>query len=264
MIQESAIIRQINRFKPELFSILLESSRIADLSKPGQFLHLRLPTISQVLLRRPFSIAGVHKNLIKLIIKIVGVGTDALSNFKVGQTLDVLGPLGNGFKLNKIKHAYLLGGGIGDAPLLYLQDKLNKKGIGSQLFIGAQSSDEFPLEEEEIIARQVIVCTDDGTYGGHGFVTQIFEKELKRGIRSESHVFSCGPMPMMREAARICKTYNLPHQVSLENRMGCGIGVCQGCALKLQAEGDRGGYRLICQDGPVFDAEAIDWDLIEH
>ncbi|MBU1651237.1 dihydroorotate dehydrogenase electron transfer subunit, partial [bacterium] len=258
------VIRQINRFRADLFSVMLECPLIARQSKPGQFVHLQLPGIPQVLLRRPFSIAGVYKDQIKLIVRIVGAGTQGFADFQVGQDLDVLGPLGAGFQYKKLKFAYFLGGGIGAAPLLFLQDELNKKGIPSQLFIGARLQDEFPLEEEEIIQRNVIVCTDDGSYGEHGFVTQSFEKQISNGISPQSSAFSCGPVPMMREAARICKKYELPHQVSLENRMGCGIGVCQGCALKVQEEGHRGGFQLICLDGPVFDADAINWDLIEN
>ncbi len=262
MIQEIGVVRHLHRFRHTLFAMEIELPGIARMAKPGQFVHLRLEGIPEVLLRRPFSIAEVAEDWIKLIVKIVGTGTAGLAKYKIGRTCDAIGPLGEGFSYDDVEAAYLVGGGIGDAPLLFLQDELDKRGKKTHFFLGARTHKEFPLEDESVSERGIIACTDDGSYGKAGFVTIVFEEHLQGGVEEGATVFSCGPVPMLKAAARICEKYGLPHQVSLENRMGCGVGVCQGCALKLQEGGERGGYRLVCQDGPVFDASSIDWSLI--
>jgi dihydroorotate dehydrogenase electron transfer subunit len=263
MIQEKGVVRRIDRFRPTLFSLYLELPEIAKSAEPGQFIHLKVNNVPGVLLRRPLSIAGVDGNVVKLIIHIVGIGTAALALAYENQLCDVIGPLGEGFDFKNVTQAYLIGGGIGDAPLLFLQDELLKSGGSCEFLIGARTRDLFPLEDKEIEKRSIIACTDDGSFGEHGFVTAVFEKRYSNDFDASIPVYSCGPVPMMKAASRICEKYNLPHQVSLENRMGCGVGVCQGCALKMAENGERGGYRLVCVDGPVFNAGDVDWDLIE-
>ena len=262
MIQERGPIRRIRRFRPALFSLILELPGIASSAKPGQFIHLRIENLPGVLLRRPFSIAGVDSPLVTLIVKIVGAGTAGLAQFPEGRPCDAIGPLGQSFNSDSVEAAYLVSGGIGVAPLLFLQDELLKKKKEVHFFLGARTHDEFPLEDEILTGRSIIPCTDDGSFGEKGFVTEIFEAYLSQDFHDNTCIYSCGPLPMVKEAARIAERYGLSHQVSLENRMGCGVGVCQGCALKLSEDGDRGGYRLVCSDGPVFDASRIDWSKI--
>ena len=263
MIQEKGVISRIHRFRPALVNLSLELPGIARLAKPGQFVHLRINGLPGILLRRPFSIAGVEDCEVNLLIKIVGAGTAGLANFKEGQTCDVIGPLGEGFTYDGAETAYLVGGGIGVAPLLFLQTSLLKKKVNMRFFLGARTHKEFTLEDEVVTIRSIVHCTDDGSYGQHGLVTKFFEEHVSRDVQEKAEVYSCGPIPMMREIARICDKYGLSYQVSLENHMGCGIGVCQGCALRLAEDGDRGGFRLVCCDGPVFDASQLDWSLIE-
>lgn len=263
MILERGVVRQIQRFRPTLFSLLLELPGIASRARPGQFIHLRISNAPGILLRRPFSIAGVEgDSLLKLIVKIVGSGTAKLAYVAEGSACDAIGPLGKGFDWSGADSAFLLGGGIGDAPLLFLQDELVKLGVRNCFFLGARTLDEFPLEDGIVADRSIIPCTDDGSFGEKGFVSSVFEKYLKASDSEGARVFSCGPVAMMKEVARICALKGLPHRVSLENRMGCGVGVCQGCALRLKDDEERGGFRLICHDGPVFDAAEIDWSLI--
>lgn len=263
MIQETGTVRRLHRFRPTLFSLSLELPGIASLAQPGQFVHVKIDDVPGTLLRRPISVAGIYGNEIELIIKIVGKGTEALAQSKVGKTYNVIGPLGKSFTLENQKTAYLVGGGIGVAPLMMLQDELVKQNKTIHFFVGGQNQDEFPLPEDVLAERDIIASTDDGSFGESGFVTQIFEKQLHRGAETDACVYSCGPVPMIRETTRICEEYDLLHQVSLENRMACGVGVCQGCALKLSEDGDRGGFRLVCCDGPVFDARDIDWNLFK-
>ncbi len=261
MTQEKGSIHRIDRFRSSLFSLQIELPAIAETAVPGQFVHMKVEGVQHAILRRPLSIAGVNGNIIRLIVRIVGSGTERLAEYKVGQTSDFIGPLGSGFDIGDVETAYLIGGGIGDAPLLFLQDESKNRGIKTHLFVGSLSHDEFPLEDEEVKERGLVNCTDDGSFGFHGFVTAAFEEQMKRGVKGNTRAYTCGPVPMMKEAARLCKEYGIPLQVSLENRMGCGVGVCQGCATKLKDTGERGGFQLVCVDGPVFNAEEIDWSL---
>jgi dihydroorotate dehydrogenase electron transfer subunit len=255
-----------NRFiRPEIYELGLELSQLAAAAKPGHFLHLHLEETPGVMLRRPLSLAGVDGNQIRLLVRSVGTGTRALAKINTGTRLDILGPLGNPFDHTTTRRAILVGGGIGAAPLLFLQDELLTKGAEVTFFLGAKTRDEFPLTEDEVTARSIIPTTDDGTYGQIGFVSVQMENWLKDYSQEGFQVYSCGPLLMMKEVDRLCRQYGLPHQASLENRMGCGIGICQGCAVRLnRGEHDpRGGYRLVCKDGPVFDASQIDWPLLE-
>ncbi|HEX7344137.1 MAG TPA: dihydroorotate dehydrogenase electron transfer subunit [bacterium] len=262
MIQEIGRVHEIRKIRPALFRLLLDLPGIARAARPGQFLHLLAPGSAGVLLRRPFSIAGVRGSIVDLLIRIIGTGTEAISHFAIGDLADAIGPLGSEFERGEAEIHLLVGGGIGAAPLIFLQDELKRAGREITFFLGAKTHSEFPLSEEEIGVRAVVACTDDGSFGQVGFVSKSFESYLKRHASAKARVFSCGPVPMMKEVARICEKYGRPHQASLENRMGCGIGICQGCALKLNKSDERGGFRLICKDGPVFDAADIDWSLI--
>jgi len=262
MTQEIGSVREIRKIRLAIFRLFLDLPAIAKAAKPGQFLHLLTPSTAGILLRRPFSIAGVQGSVVDLLIRIIGTGTEAISHFAVGDPADAIGPLGAEVERGEAGIHLLVGGGIGAAPLMFMQDELKRAGREATFFLGAKTHAEFPLADEEIRARGVIACTDDGSFGQAGFVSKSLEKYLKRHAAAKARVFSCGPVPMMKEVSRICAKYSLPHQVSLENRMGCGIGICQGCALKLNKSDDRGGYRLICKDGPVFNAADIDWSLI--
>jgi dihydroorotate dehydrogenase electron transfer subunit len=262
MIQEIGVVREIQSIRPTIIRLVLDLPAVAKLARPGQFLHLLVPRTPNVLLRRPFSIAGIEGLLVHLLIRIVGPGTQAITRFAPGSPADVIGPLGATFRLNGSADALLVGGGIGAAPLLFLQDELIAAGQSVVSFIGAKTLQEYPLSSKEVVVRSIIAATDDGTYGEAGFVTKSFEDYLRRHPGLKAQVFSCGPVPLMKEVSRLCRSHGLPLQVSMENRMGCGIGICQGCALKLNKSDERGGFRLICKDGPVFDAADIDWSLI--
>ncbi|RJP82610.1 MAG: dihydroorotate dehydrogenase electron transfer subunit [Candidatus Zixiibacteriota bacterium] len=265
MIQEIGIVRKVKNYRPLIFSLVLELPAIAHVARPGQFVHLLVQNAPGVLLRRPFSISGVCERQVLFLIRVVGSGTTALAKLWEGAAVDVIGPLGDGFAMEGVKRAALVGGGIGAAPLLYLQDELHKQGTEVHFFLGSKTADEYPLPPEAVQFRNIVPSTDDGTYGRHGFVTQHFQEWLENDSRQGLQVYSCGPVGMMEQVARISDRYGLPHQASLENRMACGIGVCQGCAVRMKETHEHGsGFRLVCKDGPVFDAGDIDWSLIPH
>lgn len=262
MFQETGVVRSISRIRPAIFRLVVKLPGVAKASLPGQFLHLKVEGVPGVLLRRPFSIAAVTGGNVEILVKIVGPGTERLSQLKKDDSCDAIGPLGGSFQYESPNTAVLVGGSIGAAPLLFLQDKLLKTGHNVHFFLGARTHSEFPLEEGDISKRSIVPCTDDGSFGEAGFVSTVFRSWLDENRQKNLSIYSCGPIPMMKEVSRICEEYSLHHQVSLENRMGCGIGVCQGCAMRLRNDSDRGGFRLICKDGPVFDATQIDWSLV--
>lgn len=264
MIQECGPLRNKRFIHPTIFELSLELPHLAGEARPGQFIHLLIAGTPGVMLRRPLSLAGVEGSLVRLLVRLVGPGTAALSKLPEGAVLDAIGPIGYPFDFSRTRRALLVGGGIGAAPLMFLQDELIRQGLPAVFFLGSKTREEFPLVGAEAAQRSIIAATDDGSYGAPDFVTTHVEKWLKQNDLTGLQVFSCGPLPMMKEVDRLCRLYNLSHQASLENRMGCGIGVCQGCAVKVNTgkNDPRSGYRLVCKDGPVFDAMEIEWALL--
>lgn len=258
MIQETGVVVHNRRIRPAIFSLTLDLPAIARSARPGQFLHLLIPQAPGVLLRRPFSIAAVQGDQVELLIRIIGTGTETISQYSEGRSCDVIGPLGRSFNLDGLAQAVLVGGGIGAAPLLFLQDEIKNRKMDLRFFLGAKTHDEFPLADGDAQVRSIVCATDDGSYGEKGFVSIAFEKWQKTNQDGRLGVFSCGPISMLKAIQEICKKYRLHHQVSLENRMACGLGVCQGCAMPM-----KGGFKLVCKDGPVFNAEEVDWTQLK-
>ncbi len=254
MIQEIGKVSANVTVRPAVFLLELALPEIARLAQPGQFVHLLVPDASGVFLRRPFSIAGVEGDRVKFLIRIVGTGTRVLAQMKIGDSCDVIGPLGRGFRHKGFQTALLAGGGIGAAPLLFLREELIKRKKEVHFFLGARTQEEFPLSDKLVNRLSIIPTTDDGSFGRHGLVSDCLEEFLTQQKWQNAGVYSCGPTAMIKAVERICRQHDLPHQASLENRMACGIGVCQGCALRMKE-----GFKLVCKDGPVFEADEIDW-----
>lgn len=240
---------------PGLFHLAVEVPGIARLAEPGQFVQVRVATGIEPLLRRPMSLSGVRGGRIEMLYEVVGKGTRALSQRKTGETLQVLGPLGMGFKF-PARSAYpvLIGGGIGVPPLLFLASRMKTKGTA---FLGARTKG-LLLGEKSLsrLGWVVKISTDDGTRGHKGFVSEIFGASLD-DLSSGAVVYACGPLPMLRAVAEICEHTGLTCQVSLEAMMACGIGVCRGCVVPVRGERN---YMDICREGPVVDARHVRWD----
>lgn len=212
-----------------------------------------------------------------MLYRIEGRGTQLLSQRGVGETLDVLGPLGHAFTPSGSK-LLLVGGGVGVPPLVFLAEWNQKnnsdvsretsEAVASvEAFIGARGADDV-VEEAALraVTDALFVATQDGSVGERGLVTQPLERRLQELAAEESRsggvmVCACGPWPMLRAVAQLCATYQVPCQVSMEENMPCGIGVCNGCVVPvLGVTDDYGRYRRICVDGPVMDGAQIDWD----
>lgn len=238
---------------PGVFFVTLEAPEIASVAQPGQFLMVRCG--EDTLLRRPLSIHQVSKKTrLALLFKVIGKGTKWLAQRKVGDKLDLLGPLGNGFTIDpNVKNLLLLAGGIGIAPLGFLAQEALKLGHTVRLLLGAPSARHlYPMRYLPTVS-ELLIATDDGSTGEKGLITDILPKFIDR----VDQVFACGPLPMYRDM--LAKHSDLlkdkPVQISLEMRMGCGIGVCYACTVKT-----RNGLKQVCKDGPVFEMRDVVWD----
>ncbi len=235
------------------FKIRILADKVAQNAYPGQFVNVRPSRTYDPLLRRPLSIylANPEEGWVDLLIKRVGRGTELLSQLKVGDQIDVLGPLGKGFDVESVETALILGGGVGIAPLVFLAQELSLFPIKIYFFQGFQNESEVCcLEDLAALNVEPVVTTDDGSFGKKGFVTEAVEEFLKTlDVQSGVKFFACGPEPMLKEVSRLADSFGLSGQFSLETRMACGIGACMGCAIPTF---DGEGYKLVCKDGPVF------------
>lgn len=282
---------QLDAKGSELFSYVI----------PGQFLELDMSGVSlpdaseipnhlkdrsqrQVLLRRPFSFSDVaitrdSKGIsvkVQILYCVLGPGSVRMTNLKTNDTVNILGPLGNGFSIpDGLTQAVLIAGGMGSPPILHLADYLKKHYPKCDVvsFVGAKSCEDFPftlsmgnqrgfvLEEFERIRVPSYTATDDGSAGYHGFVTEHAGQWLEKNRMDPAStiIFGCGPEPMLAATARLAENHGLPCQVSMERMMACGIGLCQSCAVEVNADSADTKYHLCCKDGPVFNANDVVW-----
>ncbi|UZT81892.1 dihydroorotate dehydrogenase electron transfer subunit [Caproicibacterium sp. BJN0003] len=231
----------------DIFDFTVKAPTLVPMVKPGQFANILVPN---KILRRPISICSAENGLLRFVFQIRGEGTQLLSRFQVGDTLDFLAPLGNGFPVEDLqKKAIFVGGGIGVPPLLGLAQKYGKNGTAA---LGFRSKEAVILEKEFAAAGSTVkIATDDGSFGHHGFAAD-FLKETSFDI-----CYACGPKPMLKAVSELCKQMNKPCWISLEERMACGIGACLGCAVQLKRANGESYYGHVCKDGPVFSSEEV-------
>ena len=285
MIQVTSDIVSNKRITENCWRVVLDSPQIASEVKPGQFIHVKAGGKSGPLFRRPFSVfrrvplKGDHLG-IEIVYKVIGTGTRVMTGLRKGDTLDLLGPLGHGFELDRSKSVQVVvAGGTGAACLFLLSEEISKAGLPLKVLLGADTKSSVLLKKEYAALKgEVMLSTDDGTFGFHGFVTQMLEKGFNEGkISRDCMIYSSGPEPMLKALASICKTNHLPAQVSVERHMMCGIGACLACVCKVDPNhipekrdvrsshmqfisGKEFGYGLVCKDGPVFDIDEVIFD----
>lgn len=223
---------------------------------PGQFVNILIPDTSATYLRRPFSIHTVDYkcNTLSVLIKTVGNGSRRLVKVEEGETLDVIYPLGNGFSIPQAGDKVLLiGGGVGIAPMMFLADEAKKNGADVHILLGARSNLDHVLIDEFEMLGTVHFTTNDGSFGTKGFVT---DHEIISGNTVFDRIYCCGPDAMMHAVARKAKTLNIDCEVSLENMMACGFGVCLCCVTKTNE-----GNKCVCTEGPVFNINKLEWQI---
>ncbi|MBN2336956.1 MAG: dihydroorotate dehydrogenase electron transfer subunit [Acidobacteria bacterium] len=255
--------------------IVIASPEQARLVRPGQFVMLKCVenTGENPLLRRPFTIFNIHRNArsgkpagVELLVKEVGVGTRRLVSARPGQTLDCLGPQGHGFQLpsdlpSRVTTACLVAGGVGIAPLLLLAESLLALRVKPILFYGGGTVADLVLREPfERLGIDIITSTEDGSHGERGLVTEPLAQFLRIHPRKDIRLYACGPWGMMRAVHELAVGHDLQCEVSLEARMGCGLGACLGCVVASPAAEGRP-YLRVCQDGPVMNSRLVRWDI---
>jgi len=246
-------VREIKKIKEDVFLLSFSSAYLAKQACPGNFLHFK---INSVILRRPFSVHKIEKDKVFILFRVRGKGTKVFSESKKGDILDIIGPLGKGFKIGRPAPDLInviIAGGIGVAPLVFLAQRLNKG--RNIVLLGVKNKKEVLGESEfKKLGFKVYIAAEDGTRGVKGTVLDLLKDLLADfGFQSQVNIYSCGPAQMFYAMKKIVEKYpRVKCQVSFEQFMGCGLGVCCGCAIETKA-----GYKKVCKDGPVFGLEEI-------
>lgn len=248
-IQKLCNIVEMRKLTSDIFSIVLEAGEMAQAAQPGQFVHVRCG--EGLLLRRPISICDAWDTSLRIVFQVRGTGTAWLAQRKVEEALDVLGPLGNGFSIPESGPVLLVGGGIGSAPMRFAARRLGSRAVAA---LGFRSGDGVILAEEFPTADvPVTVATEDGSVGELGRVDQVVQRLLRENPART--ILACGPTPMLKAISAVAAGEGSPCQISLEERMACGVGACLTCSCKVN-----GHYKRVCKDGPVFLSQEVEWD----
>jgi dihydroorotate dehydrogenase electron transfer subunit len=280
MKQLNARISENKRIAQGFYKMRLGSAYLAKNSKPGQFVEIKCSKGHEVLLRRPLGVHRILSGGIEVLYEVIGKGTELLSRKRPGDTIDVIGPLGNGFSIKRTTNnacptkpegrrreqrtTILIAGGMGVAPLVALAEDLRKNKYDVTAMIGAKTKARILCEGEfKALGCFVSVATEDGSNGRKGLVTDLL-RSTQYAVRST--IYACGPNPMLKAVAKIAENHGIPCQVSLEERMACGVGVCLGCPVRVRTAysvqrtaSTQYEYKMVCKDGPVFDAKEIAW-----
>jgi dihydroorotate dehydrogenase electron transfer subunit len=238
----------------DIYQLIVEADFVNEVKAPGQFVHIRVGKGLDPLLRRPISICSINREIgqFTMIYRKEGVGTSLLSEKTPGMVLDILGPLGNGFPVDEViqgETALLVGGGIGVPPLYELSKQLIAKGVRVIHVLGFQTESAVFYENEFSNNGETYVATVDGSYGTKGFVTDII-KDLEFDC-----LYTCGPTPMLKAIEKGYSDKKV--YLSLEERMGCGVGACFACVCRTSDEPEDVSYKKVCSDGPVFRAGEV-------
>ena len=245
------------QLKPDIYKFSVKAPNIVKEAKPGNFIEIRITEQTEPFLRRPISIYNLDREngILEFIFQVKGKGTEILAQKQVGDKISVMGPLGKGsFQFENHKDIAIIGGGIGIFPLYELARQASKN-ANITTYLGFRSKDFVLLEDEfSKVSNQLVLTTDDGSYGQNGFAIDYLKKDCKK--KKPDCIYACGPLPMLKAVRDFATQNNIPSQVSLEERMGCGIGICLGCAVK---DRNSEGYKHVCKDGPVFDIANVEF-----
>jgi len=249
--QFSVKVKNIKKIKKDVYLLVFSSPYLAKKAKPGNFLHLK---VNSVILRRPFSIHRIDKNDVSILFKVKGSGTTSLANYKEGNSLNIIGPLGNGFSHVSVKGQHIfIAGGIGVAPFMFLAQKLKK--AKKIVLLGAKTGKDLLCEKEfKALKCKVSVATEDASKGKKGTAIKLLKDTLATiDHRLPINLYVCGPKEMFLGVYKTIRKFsNIKCQVSFEQFMGCGLGICCACTIDTKQ-----GYKKVCKDGPVFNLSDI-------
>jgi len=259
MIDESTEVLRHEDIASGYRILELKAPQIVADAEPGQFVHLRVPTLEASALRRPFSIFDAADGVLTLLYKTVGRGTEALNRIRVGERVSVLGPLGHGFPLKCDGEPLFVGGGFGVAPLYFLARRfVAAAGLPRpKLFVGGRTKDDLlALDRFEKLGVEIFTATNDGSAGVKGLVTDPLDELLANYYNSKTkfELFACGPDPMLKAVALRATGTGMKGWISMDRHMVCGVGACYACIQKTV----RGNSRC-CIEGPVFAAADLVW-----
>ena len=288
MLEQTVQIVSNERDTDLYYKLVVRAPDIAPLVQPGQFAHVRILPMKDALLRRPFSIFQVAGDTFSILYKTVGKGTEVLSRMSPGEELSVIAPLGHGFTVPKRggETPLLVAGGYGMAAMFLLAQRSPQKGI---VFVGGRRRVDILCEKEfTALGWEIRVTTEDGSRGENGLVTQPVLTELRRSRDNEAQtkiseirnpksqidqslltsaptcpkvkLFACGPAPMLKAVGKIADEFNVPAELSMDEHMCCGVGVCLTCVIPVKT-GDGWEYQRTCTEGPVFDASEVVWEV---
>lgn len=252
--EQARVIRQ-EELSEGIYSLVLGTESIACAARPGQFISLYTHDGSK-LLPRPISICEINGSTLRLVYRVVGFGTNEFSHYNEGDTVKVIGPLGNGFTI-KDKKPVLIAGGIGIPPMLELAKAIKKKYPDMEItaVLGYRDSNTFLVSDMKKYAN-VVIATDDGSMGVHGNVIDAVKQEnIEAGV-----FYACGPVPMLKGLKAYAGEKNIEAQISLEEKMACGIGACLACVCRTKETDEHSHVHnaRICKDGPVFDSKEVE------
>jgi dihydroorotate dehydrogenase electron transfer subunit len=279
MLEQIAQIVSNERDSDSYFRLVLRAPQIAPLVQPGQFAHVRVTPLHDALLRRPFSIFQVAGDTFSILYKTVGKGTEVLSQMRAGEEISAIAPLGHGFTVPKPggETPLLVAGGYGMAAMFLLAQRSPQRGI---VFVGGRKRVDILCEKEfAALGWDVRVTTEDGSHGEKGLVTQplLFELRRSRGNEAQTKItasrqslltsaptrklklFACGPTGMLKAVGKIAEDINVPAELSMDEHMCCGVGVCLTCVIPVKTNGGWE-YQRTCTEGPVFDSCQIEWE----
>jgi len=264
MMLKAEIVEHIKKGQA-YYLLSLYAPEIACVAEAGQFVNIRCTDTLDPLLRRPFSFYSIDRDagIIKILYEVKGRGTEILSRYKVGDFLDIMGPLGRGISVpEKDSQVILVGGGVGGAPMAALAEKLYDYDIKEIcVLLGASTKDRLiPFDVFQSLGIEVSAATEDGSLGYGGFITDLLIENIERFSREKCLVYACGPKGMLKAAAEICSQRKVRCIVLMDALMACGVGACQSCVLRVRNEKGEETYVRVCTEGPNFDAREVVWE----
>lgn len=252
-------VKSVTPVKPGIFALSFESPELSERSLPGQFVNVKVSSDYVPLLRRPFSVHRTEARNVELIFNAIGPGTLKLADKRIGDMIDVLGPLGRPFSVDDdFETALLVGGGLGIAPLPILTDFLRRKRKPTLTFVGARTAAQVVDGHLENVHH----ATDDGSVGFRGTVVELLAEYTAGHTVRLPKIFACGPLPMLKTLGQLAAEKNIACEASFECTMACGFGICQGCPIERVGsttadKNQSGKYALVCKDGPVFNTREV-------